>query len=105
MTRLLVILSASGEVVRGRNGGHWRISRPMWTSMNSWLGEPMVPTSPETGYAEIVRRLLWTFGPVTEDDLVWWLGSTKGAVRAALADVAAMPGDAGWRVDRLGAAR
>ena len=101
MTRLLVILSAGGEVVRGRNDGHWRISRPMWTSMNSWLGEPMVPTSPETGYAEIVRRLLWTFGPVTEDDLVWWLGSTKGAVRDALADGGAIEvrlesGSTGW---------
>ena len=28
-----------------------------------------------------------TFGPGTEDDLVWWLGATKAAVRAALADV------------------
>ena len=63
----------------------------------------MVPTSPEDGYAEIVRRLLWTFGPVTEADLVWWLGSTKSSVRTALADpsVAAIEvgldsGSTGW---------
>ena len=31
-----------------------------------------------------------TFGPGTEADLVWWLGSTKTAVRAALADLAAV---------------
>jgi hypothetical protein len=101
MTRLLVILSASGSVVRGHNDGHWRISKPLWTATDSWLGEPVVPMPSEDGYAEIVRRLLWTFGPVTEDDLVWWLGSTKGTVRAALADASAMSvtldtGSTGW---------
>ena len=44
MSRLLTILTASGDVVRGHNAGHWRISRPLWTSMASWLGEPMTPT-------------------------------------------------------------
>lgn len=101
MTRLLVILSASGEIVRASNDGHWRISKPLWTSMSSWLGEPVAPTSVDEGYAEIVRRLLWTFGPVTEDDLVWWLGGTKGAVRAGLASASALEvslddGSTGW---------
>ena len=81
MTRLLTILGATGDVVRGHNAGHWRISRPLWTSMTSWLGEPMTPEEPAAGYAEVVRRWLWTFGPGTEPDLVWWLGSTKAAVR------------------------
>jgi len=101
MTRLLTLLTASGDVVRGHNDGVWRTSRPLWTSMTSWLGEELTPTSPEAGYAAIVRRLLWTFGPVTEDDLVWWLGSTKGAVRSALAAVDALAvelddGGRGW---------
>src|SRR5262249_53967612 len=28
--RVLAWLSATGDVVRGRNAGHWRISRPLW---------------------------------------------------------------------------
>ena len=101
MSRLLTILAASGAVVRGRNAGHWRISRPMWTSTASWLGEPMVPMDPAPGYAELVRRWLRTFGPGTEADLVWWLGSTKVAVRTALGDVGAVAvgledGSTGW---------
>lgn len=101
MSRLLTILAASGEVVRGRNAGHWRISRPMWTSTASWLGEPMVPMDPAPGYAELVRHWLRTFGPGTEADLVWWLGSTKVAVRTALGDVGAVAvgledGSTGW---------
>ena len=49
MTRLLTILMADGLVVRGRNAGHWRISRPMWTSTASWLGEPTVAARPGAG--------------------------------------------------------
>jgi hypothetical protein len=101
MSRLLTILAAAGEVVRARNDGHWRISRPRWTSMASWLGAPLVPAAPDRGYADVVRRWLWTFGPGTEADLVWWLGATKTAVRAALAHVGAVPvelddGSDGW---------
>ena len=69
--------------------------------MASWLGEAMTPLAPEIGYAELVRHLLWTFGPATEADLVWWLGSTKSAVRRALSDDEAIQvvledGSTGW---------
>jgi len=56
--------------------------------------------------AEIVRgantgHWLHTFGPGTEDDLVWWLGATKTVVRTALAALDAVAvsldqGDTGW---------
>lgn len=91
MTRLLTILTAAGDVVRCTNAGHWRIARPRYTAMASWLGEPLQPTEPDVGYAEVIRRWLWTFGPGIEADLVWWLGSTKTAVRAALAALDAVP--------------
>jgi Winged helix DNA-binding domain len=101
MSRLLTILAAAGDVVRGHNAAHWRISRPMWTSMASWLGDDMTPIESDSGYAEVVRQWLWTFGPATEADLVWWLGSTKGAARKALSDVEAVQvelddGSFGW---------
>ncbi len=101
MSRFLTILGATGDVVRAHNAGHWRISRPLWTTMTTWLGEEMTPTDARAGYAEVVRHWLWTFGPGTEADLVWWLGATKAVVRAALEDVAAVPvtladGLTGW---------
>jgi hypothetical protein len=53
------------------------------------------------GYAALVTAWLRSFGPGTEADLVWWLGSTKAAVRRALGDVEAVEvsldgGSAGW---------
>ena len=99
--RVLGWLGARGDIVRGVNGGHWRLSRPRWTPMPEWLGEEPQPAPEAEGYAELVGRWLARFGPGTETDLVWWLGSTKGAVRRALADLGAVPvsldsGETGW---------
>jgi hypothetical protein len=88
--RVLTWLSAAGDVVRGRNGGHWRISRPLWARMADWLGAPLGRCEVREGYAELVGRYLRTFGPVTERDLVWWFGATKGTMRQALSDLNAV---------------
>jgi hypothetical protein len=88
--RVLTWLSATGDVVRSRNAGHWRISRPLWTRMDYWLGAPPTRCEVREGYAELVGRYLRTFGPVTERDLVWWFGATKGAMRQALSDLNAV---------------
>ncbi|MBU2072886.1 MAG: winged helix DNA-binding domain-containing protein [Actinobacteria bacterium] len=88
--RILTLLGAEARVVRGANTSHWRVFRPRWRTTGSWLGEVPTPLTAAEGYAELVRRWLARFGPGTETDLVWWLGATKGAVRAALAEVGAV---------------
>ncbi len=99
--RVLTQLAVEARLVRGRNDGHWRVSRPLWTAMETWLGDVPDPAPEREGYAELVRRWLYSFGPGTETDLVWWLGATKTAVRTALADVDAVAvlldgDDTGW---------
>ena len=99
--RVLTQLGATADVARGANTGHWRVSRPRWTLMRHWLGD-LPPTWDEAdGWRELVRRWLRTFGPGTEDDVVWWLGATKRIVRAALAELEAVAvtlddGKGGW---------
>jgi hypothetical protein len=88
--RVLTQLGVEALIARGRNAGHWRISRPQWTSMAAWLGEVPAPWPEAEGWAELVRRWLWTFGPGTAADLQWWLGATAGIVKQALADVGAV---------------
>ena len=88
--RVLTQLGVEGLLVRGENTGHWRLSKPRWTLMSDWLGEVPPPAKADEGYAELVGRWLRSFGPGTEDDIVWWLGATKGAVRAALASLEAL---------------
>jgi hypothetical protein len=85
----LHLLGAEGRIVRGPNAGHWRLSKPAWTPMADWLGRSPEPMEPRDGWALLVETHLSAFGPATEDDTVWWLGATKGIVRAALADLGA----------------
>lgn len=99
--RALLVLGARGEVVRSGNRGHWRTARPAWSLTADVLPEVGPPLEEGEGYAELVRRWLHTFGPGTEDDLVWWLGSTRTAVRRALTAVDAVAvaldgGQVGW---------
>jgi len=100
-SQLLVYLGANGDVLRGTNTGHWRTSRPRWSTNRHWLGEDLPTLPAQEGYRELVNRWLYSFGPGTEADLAWWLGSTKAAVRAALSDLNAVPvsldgGGIGW---------
>ncbi len=98
--RVLSVLGAQGLLVRVGSRGHWRTNRPLW-DLSARALPGVEPTSAAEGYRELVRRWLWTFGPGTENDIVWWLGSTKSVVRTALAELAAVrvsldSGAVGW---------
>ena len=91
--RVLTVLSAEGAVVRATNAGAWTASRPRWTTMAAWLGAPLEPRSEAEGTAALVAAWLRAFGPGTEADVAWWLGSTLTAVRRALVTLKAAPVD------------
>jgi hypothetical protein len=88
--RVLTVLSAAGQIVRGSNNGGWTSSRPRWASMEAWLGESLDPPPAPEGVAGLVERWLRAFGPGSVADIKWWLGSTVSAVKRALADVEAV---------------
>jgi hypothetical protein len=99
--QVITALAASGAILRGTNDGGWKISRPRWTDTADWLGERPDALPEPDAYAALVTAWLRSFGPGTEADLVWWLGSTKSAVRAALSAVEAVAvsldgGGTGW---------
>lgn len=99
--RVLTVLSAEGRAVRGPNDGAWTASRPRWTSMAAWLGEPVAPMDEQNSTTELVRGWLRAFGPGTTADMKWWLGGTVRGVKAALAALEAVEvdlggGETGW---------
>jgi hypothetical protein len=99
--RVLTTLSASGRIVRASNAAGWTISRPRWASTESWLGEPLEVPSDEEGTARLVELWLRTFGPGTEADIKWWLGSTVSAVRRAVSKLGAVEVDLDGRTGYL----
>ncbi len=90
VSQVLTYLGANSDIIRGGKPGNWRSPRTQWTITERWLGTLPTAWTAAEGYRELVRRWLHRFGPGTEDDLVWWLGSTKSAVRTALLDLAAV---------------
>jgi hypothetical protein len=91
--RLLAVLSARGELARGRNAGSWMAAVPTWAAMAQWLGGALDPVDPAAARAELARGWLGAFGPGSLADLAWWLGDTRAHVRAALAAVGAVDVD------------
>jgi hypothetical protein len=88
--RVLTTLSAAGRLFRASNDGRWTTSRPRWATARTWLGGELEPPDAASGAAALVERWLAAFGPGTEDDVRWWLGSTKTDVRRALKEVGAV---------------
>uniref|UniRef100_A0AAU3GRH2 Winged helix DNA-binding domain-containing protein n=1 Tax=Streptomyces sp. NBC_01401 TaxID=2903854 RepID=A0AAU3GRH2_9ACTN len=87
--QVLTLLGAQGSIVRGPCTGRFPTARPLWTLPSRWLDGPVTAVPAADGYREIVRRWLYAFGPGTEEDIVWWLGATRKAVRTALSELGA----------------
>jgi hypothetical protein len=92
-TRVLFLLATRGDIVRGRPRGSWLSSQYRWSPVARWVDIPPFPGSDEEAAAELVRRYLARFGPVTETDVAWWTGWTKAKTRAALGAVGAVEVD------------
>lgn len=91
--RALTVLGAQGDIVRGPNDAGWTSSRPRWATAADWLGEPGEPISAEEAQERLVATWLRAFGPATADDIKWWFGTTKTAVRKALSGIGAVDVD------------
>ncbi|MCW2829751.1 MAG: winged helix DNA-binding protein [Aeromicrobium sp.] len=85
-SRLLLVLSAEGHVVRSRPRGGWTSTQYRWTTMDTWCDVGPVP-EPDVAAAALAEAWLRAYGPATLDDLVWWAGWTKTRGRRAVASL------------------
>ncbi len=104
-TRVLLVLGFAGRVLRTRPLGTWISGAYRYAAADDWLPgglEGPAGLDEAAGRAALVGRYLDRFGPVTTEDVRWWLGSTLAATRAALAAVGAeevdLDGSPGWVV-------
>jgi len=84
-SRVLMLLSAEGHIVRGHRRGGWASGQFTWFPMQKWL--PAVEDFPEPAAARVAvaQRWLAAFGPAPVSDVQWWTGWTGAQVKAALA--------------------
>ena len=87
-SRVLLVLAAQGQVVRGRPLGTWTSHQYRWSPLTRWCPQGVPEWAVEEAEAELARLWLGAFGPATADDLRWWAGWTKTQVRRALTRLA-----------------
>jgi hypothetical protein len=80
----LLAAMAQGEVIRA-DGPHARSNRTRYALTRQWVAgyEPSELPAPEARRL-LLLRAVHTFGPLTVDDLAWWLPAPKREVTAAL---------------------
>jgi hypothetical protein len=89
-SRVLLVLSVEGKIMRSRPAGSWVSGQYRWVETNSWLGEPIPEVDPAKASSALVSAWLHTFGPGTELDIKWWTGWPLRQVRRALQDIGAV---------------
>jgi hypothetical protein len=94
-TRILTILALEGRAVRGRPQGGITSSLTRWEAAPPGTAELLDSLDTATAQAELTRRYVAAFGPVTDADVAWWIGITLGQARAALAALDVVPVDIG----------
>ena len=87
-TRVLSLLAADGNILRGRPRGSWTSTQYRWAPTELWLGRAVEVMTTADAQVELARRWLRSYGPASVDDLQWWTGWTKTEVRAALSRIA-----------------
>ena len=86
-SRVLFLLAAQGQVVRGRPRGSWTSHQYRWAPLAPWCPQGLDGWTTEAAEVELARRWLEAYGPATADDLRWWAGWTKTQVRRALTEL------------------
>jgi hypothetical protein len=88
-SRLVGGMCARGLLVRARPRGTWRSSLYEYAVLSDWLPDiDLKSVTQGEARAWLARRYLAAFGPVTRDDVQWWIGLTKGETQEALNAIA-----------------
>ncbi len=91
-SRVLLVLAAQGEIVRGRPMGTWLSQQYRWSLARDWLPAVALagPVGESRARAELARQWLTAFGPAPLADLKWWTGWTMAQARQAVGDLGAV---------------
>ena len=84
---VMLLLAASGRIVRGRPRGSWTSTQYRYATPERWFGAALPQAEPEAARAELARRWLAAFGPAPAADLRWWTGWSVAELKRALAAV------------------
>jgi hypothetical protein len=85
--KVLFLLAAGAQIVRGRPLGSWTSTLYRWAPIESWMPGAFAECETDAAAARLAHRWLAAFGPGTMADLKWWTGWTVGLLKRALAQL------------------
>ncbi len=89
LSAVLNLMCDRGLLLRIQRGKGWESKNYRYTSFSEYFPDiNLAELSESKSIALLVQQYLTSFGPVTEDDIVWWTGLTKTKVREALDRIA-----------------
>lgn len=72
-------------LIRGKPLKSWRDRKLSYAPFNKYFPKINFDEYTESESTELlIERYIKSYGPVTETDIIWWLGITKGKARSAL---------------------
>jgi hypothetical protein len=73
------------QLIRGKPLKSWRDRRLSYAPFNKYFPEINFDECTESESTQLlIERYIKSYGPVTETDIIWWSGITKGKVRSVL---------------------
>lgn len=78
------MMSAQGRLVRAVPGANWTVRSHRWEPVTAWWPEGLPKIDLAEAQRDWAMKWLTAFGPATLDDLQWWTGWTRTAVREAV---------------------
>ena len=86
-SRVLFLLAAQGQVVRGRPRGSWTSHQYRWVPLSRWSPDGLADWPAAAAEVELARRWLRAYGPATVEDLRWWTGWGKTQASRVLTEL------------------
>ena len=86
-SRVLFLLAAQGQVVRGRPRGSWTSHQYRWVPLSRWSPDGLADWPAAVAEVELARRWLRAYGPATVEDLRWWTGWGKTQASRVLTEL------------------
>ncbi|MGD9099407.1 MAG: winged helix DNA-binding domain-containing protein [Anaerolineae bacterium] len=88
LSSILYFMCDQGLLIRGRPEKGWKDKNHHYALFHNYFPDTDLEKMSEAqAITALVRQYLASFGPVTENDVVWWTGLGKRKVRGALRDL------------------